>query len=587
MAGALDRITEDEQDREAHEHLVAECPWYRAVHGSLNAADPDEHCTALKPAKPAGGGVPRLVAKLAADEVTLTPRTPEASTVVKPTVPPGGPGLFHVKGMHLPPYMEHLWFHLVKRYGKHDAYRVANGIVHKWAEGINPGGWKRKGGGSAHVHADVQAAAAKNIAEWEADRARAHSHVRATAGPDLTKSEAGYRKADTPEKRCGTCSMSSWGTGSTGTCSLVQGTIEKTHVCDHWEAEAKLSGAVNMGTVSSPSQRGFQSASSMAGKYSQYGLHQHPSQTVSPSPPLPPDVPLPTPAEVRALISKVPDATDISLSNSVKVFLETAAVKLEKDDQQHALFALRSAQASVYSAYKSDLGTYAASTLNAPGALSTTDARVVPAAQSSATSAMLQGRDRQMVWRHLATDVAAMITRVRKKYFHGHINGVSPNLRLAEESSMTALGKVAAFSGADITTGNDVSFPTETDTSLETKLISPPDAIQVSDFKAARELASLPPLSRIAIDAHLNSARNALRSKHYMAASQFLGQAIAAAKAVSAYHLAKDLHRQLEALAEYGNRQHSEKDMSYRPLNQNSPQTTADTGNRKLSARLR
>jgi len=37
--------------------------------------------------------------------VALTARTAEASTVHQPTVPPGGPGLFHMKGHQLPPYL--------------------------------------------------------------------------------------------------------------------------------------------------------------------------------------------------------------------------------------------------------------------------------------------------------------------------------------------------------------------------------------------------------------------------------------------------------------------------------------------------
>ncbi len=92
--------------------------------------------------------------------------------MVKPTVPPGGPGLFHHKGLHLPPYLdiEHLWFHLVKRYGKKQAYRVAVGVVKKWAQGVNPGGWKTKSGKGKRTHPDVRAAAQRNVAEWEKDR---------------------------------------------------------------------------------------------------------------------------------------------------------------------------------------------------------------------------------------------------------------------------------------------------------------------------------------------------------------------------------------------------------------------------------
>jgi hypothetical protein len=171
MGAAVDLLEQVREDDEVHEHLCRDCPWYRNISEEKNCAhDPAEHC-------PHGGKGGPLAKFTAAGEVWLTPRTAEASTVVKPTVPPGGPGLFHQKGMHLPPYMEHLWFHLVKRYGKHGAYRVANGIVHKWAKGINPGGWKTKSGKGKRVHPEVQAAAQKNIAEWEKDRAQAHAHT--------------------------------------------------------------------------------------------------------------------------------------------------------------------------------------------------------------------------------------------------------------------------------------------------------------------------------------------------------------------------------------------------------------------------
>jgi hypothetical protein len=159
---ALAQAEADED--EACGHLHDECPWFRAVHEGGGEAGAESYC------KPATGSkaTPRLVVK-------LTPRTPEASTVPEPTVPPGGPGLFHVKGMQLPPYIQHLWHHLAPKYGKHRAYGMAVGIVKKWAAGINPGGWKTKSGKGKRTHADVRAAAARNVAMWEADKARAHA----------------------------------------------------------------------------------------------------------------------------------------------------------------------------------------------------------------------------------------------------------------------------------------------------------------------------------------------------------------------------------------------------------------------------
>lgn len=154
---ALGKVDKSEAD-DFHEHLMKECSWYKAVCEGDRATNPGDHCKH-------GGAL-----------VKLTPRTPEASTKVQPTVPPGGPGLFHVKGLHLPPYIEHLYPHLVKRYGKHDAYGVAVGIVKKWAKGVNPGGWKTKSGKGKRTHPDVKAAAAKNVAEWEKDKAAGHAH---------------------------------------------------------------------------------------------------------------------------------------------------------------------------------------------------------------------------------------------------------------------------------------------------------------------------------------------------------------------------------------------------------------------------
>lgn len=153
----------DEED-EACRHLRGECPWFHAVDNGEPAADFRSFCT------PAKGGkeTPRLVVK-------LTPRTAEASTVPEPTVPPGGPGLFHIKGRELPPYVQHLWHHLAPKYGKHRAYGMAVGIVKKWAAGINPGGWKTKSGKGKRTHADVRAAAARNVAMWEKDKADAHA----------------------------------------------------------------------------------------------------------------------------------------------------------------------------------------------------------------------------------------------------------------------------------------------------------------------------------------------------------------------------------------------------------------------------
>jgi hypothetical protein len=145
---------------EAHEHLMKQCPWYRNVCEGKNCwHDPGEHC------KPGD-----------AKQVKLTPRTPEASTVPEPIGKPGGPGLWHVKGMQLPPYVQHLAHHLIGKYGESRGIAMAKGIVAKWAKGVAPGG--KKGGKTRHTHPDVRAAATKAIAQWEEKRGEAHAQSR-------------------------------------------------------------------------------------------------------------------------------------------------------------------------------------------------------------------------------------------------------------------------------------------------------------------------------------------------------------------------------------------------------------------------
>ena len=219
---------------EAHEHLMKQCPWYTSISKGENPGDPETHC------KPADG------------KVKLTPRTAEASTVPEPIGKPGGSGLWHVKGMQLPPYLDvqHLAHHLIGKYGESRGIAMAKGIIAKWKQGINPGGRHKKGKVS-HVHPDVQAAASKAIAQWEEKRetaheqSREHDHVKATVAlaagqPTLSKPEANYRAGGKAGHQCGDCSMArNWRAPDfeSGDCTLVKGLIEADHVCDHFEAK--------------------------------------------------------------------------------------------------------------------------------------------------------------------------------------------------------------------------------------------------------------------------------------------------------------------------------------------------------------
>lgn len=96
-----------------------------------------------------------------------TAETPIVSTVHHPFGSPAGPGLFHVKGLQLPAYIQNV-AHAFRRKGVPESEAIARavGVVKDWAAGRAPGGGK--------VHPDVQAAAAKAVAEWEAAKAAAH-----------------------------------------------------------------------------------------------------------------------------------------------------------------------------------------------------------------------------------------------------------------------------------------------------------------------------------------------------------------------------------------------------------------------------
>jgi hypothetical protein len=477
MAGALELLEAEHETREAHDHLMRECPWYQHV-GKGGRDHPDLHC---RPAADEGGAL-----------VKFTPRTPEASTTVKPTVPPGGPGLFHIKGRNLPPYMEHLWFHLVARYGKHDAYRVANGIVHKWAAGINPGGKH-----PTKTHPDVRAAAQKNIAEWEKDKADAHAQS-----------------------------------------------------AEHGHSAGEVEGLelARPAVVTAPGARPFVLPSAPGGRYSQYGLYQNPVQSVSPSPPLPPEVALPTAAEVRAVIPLVPECSDASLSATARKFLEQAAGKLSRDDPLAALAVMRSAQTALYAAHKADQGNMLPSAYTA-----NVFTRIPAAEQSSATTAMLAGRDKMMAWRKAEQALGALSDRIRKRFFHGIFSGPSQMARLTEDDDMTALDKVLALA---VTTGKDVSEPVESDTSGAAPLIQPPEGLfSIADPDAARQLAALPAVDKARVTAYLDRARAMLATNRSGAAQSALRAAVIARES-GAHDLARHIHRHVQALAEMGNMTH-------------------------------
>jgi len=113
-----------------------------------------------------------------------TAHTAEASTVHEPIGKPGGPGLWHHKGLQLPPYIQHVAHHLIAQgHTESEAVEIAVGVVRNWAEGHDGHGHR--------VHPDVQAAAAKNIAQWEADKARAGRSAMTTVAQRADKKPYG------------------------------------------------------------------------------------------------------------------------------------------------------------------------------------------------------------------------------------------------------------------------------------------------------------------------------------------------------------------------------------------------------------
>jgi chemotaxis protein histidine kinase CheA len=114
--------------------------------------------------------------------VDLSAQTPALSTVHHPLGRPGGPGLFRVKDLQLPAYIQNIAAAL-ERSGhlESQAIQLAIGACQRWASG------------AGKVSPEVRAAAAKALVEWEAAKARAHathSHANDTKAVELAFNEA-------------------------------------------------------------------------------------------------------------------------------------------------------------------------------------------------------------------------------------------------------------------------------------------------------------------------------------------------------------------------------------------------------------
>lgn len=111
------------------------------------------------------------LASIAGAAIELSARTAMLERTPAPLGKPGGPGLYHVKGLGHSAYFQQVRNGLMKRgMDEAKASQMTWGILRRWA----------RGGGN--VHPEVQAAAAKAIAEEEAKAKMAHSHTAGRPG---------------------------------------------------------------------------------------------------------------------------------------------------------------------------------------------------------------------------------------------------------------------------------------------------------------------------------------------------------------------------------------------------------------------
>lgn len=115
----------------------------------------------------------------------------QGTSMVKASTPEpvgkGGP-LWKTPGLHLPPYIQHVANDLIPKHGESKAVEMAVGIVKNWRDGHDGHGHK--------VTADTQAAAAKAITQWEADKAKAHARSAAKRAGGSGKAQESLSVAD-------------------------------------------------------------------------------------------------------------------------------------------------------------------------------------------------------------------------------------------------------------------------------------------------------------------------------------------------------------------------------------------------------
>jgi hypothetical protein len=118
--------------------------------------------------------------------IDLSALTPGLASTPHPFGKPGGPGLWHQKGMELPPYIQNIARAILRQGRAKDlgsAIAIAKASTAKWA--------------ATSKHPEVRAASAATNADWNAKRAIAHAHANVSAlarAIELTGTAAGASK---------------------------------------------------------------------------------------------------------------------------------------------------------------------------------------------------------------------------------------------------------------------------------------------------------------------------------------------------------------------------------------------------------
>lgn len=115
----------------------------------------------------------------------MSAQTARLASTPSPLGRPGGPGLYHIKGLSHSPYFQHIVKALIRSgHPPGEAYAMAWGAIRRWARG------------GKNVHPEVRAAAAAALAQETAARGVAHSHAapESVSALELTGTSAGAAK---------------------------------------------------------------------------------------------------------------------------------------------------------------------------------------------------------------------------------------------------------------------------------------------------------------------------------------------------------------------------------------------------------